>query len=107
MGLVPAGLGPARDGRGPGRDLAGAAAVPAGRIDVDEGLAARDAGSEGGPIEVRVAGPPVEGRASLAPMDALLPAFEGVPVRELGPLDPAAIDTCLVGDFVGDWVSRR
>ena len=53
----------------------------------------------GGPIDVRAG--PVETRLFPTMAEATR-AFDGVPVRELAPLD-AAVASCLVGDFVGDY----
>jgi len=64
-----------------------------------EGLDVRDAGTAGGPIEVRL--PPTLGRGFVIVMDGGL-AFDGVPVLGVDVLDVAA-DSCFVGDFVGDY----
>lgn len=65
-----------------------------------EGLAARDAGTAGGPIEVRLAA-----RLGRAPTVDEVLVFDGVPV-----LDVEAVElpdnNCFVGDFVGDYNSR-
>lgn len=71
-------------------------------LEVDEGLDVRDAGSDGGPIDVRVAPVAAAGRVTLAPIETALPAtLDGVPVRVLAPL-VGAVASCFVGDFVGD-----
>lgn len=93
---------PAMDDR-PLNVLVGAPEVPeATLLEVDEGLDVRDAGSDGGPIDVRVAPVAAAGRVTLAPIETALPAtLDGVPVRVLAPL-VGAVASCFVGDFVGD-----
>ena len=67
--------------------------------DMEDCRPALEAGTAGGPIDVRLAPTPTEGRA-FAVTDGTL-AFDGVAVREVEALD-AAVPSCLVGDFVGD-----
>lgn len=97
--VVPTGLPPRLGLAAPKRgveDVGRPAAAP----DRD-GRAVLDAGTAGGPMEVRV--PPTDGRGRTVEEAARLagPALEGVPVREVAVLD-GPVASCFVGDFVGD-----
>jgi hypothetical protein len=92
--------------RGPARELRPLADLakpgPAGLVEVAEiegWRAVRDAGAAGGPIDVLVAVPLIDGRV-LDPAEGAR-TFEGVPVREVAALD-GPLRSCFVGDFVGD-----
>ena len=78
--------------------LGAAARFPALSPPASDSLGARDAGTAGGPIDVRV--PPTLGRGLDVVIDGVL-AFDGVPVLEGAALDPL-VDSGFVGDLVGD-----
>lgn len=91
----------------PGRAVPSRGWVPlVGRVpvvDVDGRRPPRDAGTAGGPIDVRDA--PTDARGLEVTEErrppAPAPVLDGVPVREVEVLD-GPVPSCLVGDFVGD-----
>lgn len=71
-----------------------------------DGLEVFDAGTAGGPIEVRV--PPILGRGFDMVIEGGLVVdggriIEGVPPRGVEPVEVGA-DNCFVGDLVGDCI---